>query len=108
MLVFTGNGKGKTTAALGVLLQLMTHGHLAWRHVFITSAITAVMLVLGTWAAGFYFNNFGSTTLTGVSGGVLVGLLWFYYLAQIFIAGAELLKTMDERSRNPAPTATLG
>lgn len=87
-------------AALGLLFQLLTRDHLAWRHVFITAAITAVLLVVGTWATGIYFSNFGATTLTGVSGGVLVVLLWFYYLAQIFIAGAELLKTMDERSRD--------
>ncbi len=91
-------------AALGVLLQLLTRDHLDWRHVFITAGITAVMLVVGTWATGVYFSNFGSTTLTGVSGGVLIALLWFYYLAQIFVAGAELLKTLDERSGDVLPS----
>ena len=103
-LLVTATTWAVAVAALGFLLQLLTHDHLAWRHVFITSGITAVMLVVGTWATGIYFRYFGSTTLTGVSGGVLVGLLWFYYLAQIFIAGAELLKTMDERSRQTPPS----
>ena len=100
-LLVTATTWAVAVAALGFLLQLLTRDQLAWRHVFITSGITAVMLVVGTWATGIYFNNFGSATLSGVSGGVLVALAWFYYLAQILIAGAELLKTMDERSQQP-------
>ena len=50
-------------------------------------------------------------SVSGVSGGVVVILTWFYYLAQIVIAGAELLKTLEQRSQaatRKAPQAGNG
>lgn len=67
----------------------------------VTSTIVSVMLVVGTWALGLYFDRFGSTTVAGVAGGLLIVLVWLYYEAQILIAGAELLKTLDDRDGTP-------
>lgn len=97
-LFVTGTTWAVGVAGLGLLFQFLTRDRLAWRNVLVAAAITAVLLVAGTWLSGVYFSTWGSTSLTGVSGGILVALLWFYYLAQILIAGAELLKTMEERA----------
>lgn len=83
--------------ALAVLFQILVHKHLAWHSLLVTSTIVGVMLVVGTWALGLYFDRFGSTTVAGVAGGLLIVLVWLYYEAQILIAGAELLKTLDDR-----------
>lgn len=88
-------------AALGVLFQLMIRDHLSWRNVFIVAALVGILIVVGTWAAGIYYGTWGSASLTGASGGVLVFLTWLYFLAQLLVAGAELLKTLEAR----APTA---
>jgi membrane protein len=93
---------GLGVAALGVLFQLLIREHLTWRYVFIAAIVTGALMVAGTWAAGVYFSNWGSTSLTGVFSGVLIVLTWLYFLAQILIAGAELLKTLEDRLRAAA------
>ena len=97
MVVFSTLAAG--VAALGVLYQLLIRDHLAWRNVFVAAALVGVLMVFGTWAAGVYFSNWGTTSITGAFGGALIVLTWLYYLAQVVIGGAELLKTMEERSR---------
>lgn len=84
--------------ALAVLFQLMTREPLSWRNAFVVAALVGILMVVGTWAAGLYFGSWGSPSLTGVSGGVLVFLTWLYYLAQILVAGAELLKTLEAQA----------
>lgn len=93
--------------ALGVLFQLLIPDRLAWRNVFVTSAITGFLMVVGTWAVGFYFENWGTASLSGVFGGLMIILSWLFYLAQVLLAGAELLKTLeDNRKREPAADVT--
>lgn len=97
-------------AALAVLFQLLTRPHLPWRHVFTASGVTAVMLVVGTWALGLYFRYWQPTSLTGVAGSVLVVLVWLYYSAQILVGGAELLRALasQDEPRGPQPVVTRG
>lgn len=85
-------------AALAVLYQLLIREHFTWRNVFVTAALVGAFLVAGTWLAGLYFSNWGAASLTGAFGGALIVLTWLYYLAQILIAGAELLKTLEDRT----------
>jgi membrane protein len=101
-LIVNVSSWGVGVAALGVLFQLMLRDHLAWRNVYIAATLVGVAVVVGTWAAGFYFDHWGSASITGVFGGVLIFLTWLYYLAQILIAGVELLKTMEDRLRAQA------
>ena len=87
--------------ALGLLFQLLISHHLDWRHVFVASAITGVLLIAGTWLLSVYFRFWGSTSVTGVLGSAMLLLVWFYYESQILIAGAELLKTLDKGWEEP-------
>jgi membrane protein len=84
--------------AIAVLFQSLVEEHLRWRNTLIVAALIAILMVIGTWGVGLYFGNWGSSSLTAVSGGAVVVVTWFYYLAQILIAGAELLRTLEERS----------
>lgn len=86
-------------AAIAVLFQLLIEEHLSWRNTLIVSALIAVLMVLGTWGVGVYFSNWGSSSLSALSGGAVILLTWLYYLAQIVIAGAELLKTLETRAK---------
>lgn len=98
---------GAATWAVGVgalvlLFQLLIDEPISWLNTLIASALIATLMVIGTWFVGFYFGSFGSSSLSALSGGALLLLTWFYYLAQILIAGAVLLKTLEERSRRTA------
>lgn len=89
---------GLAIVGLSVLFQLLTPQHLPWLRIAVASAITTLLLVLGTWALGAYLQTWGSVSLTGVAGSVLVLLIWLYYEAQIVIVGAELLKALTARA----------
>ena len=85
--------------AIAALFQLLIRDHLGWRNTLIVAALIAVLMVIGTWGVGFYFSNWGSSSLSALSGGAVILITWLYYLAQIVIAGAELLKTLETRAR---------
>ncbi len=85
--------------AIAVLFQLLIREHLSWRNTLIVAALIAVFMVMGTWGVGFYFSNWGSSSLSALSGGAVILITWLYYLAQILIAGAELLKTLETRAQ---------
>ena len=86
--------------ALALLFRLLVRQPLSWRDVLIASTITTILLIAGTFALGIYFDRFGSFSVSGVAASLLVILFWLYYLAQIMIGGAELLKVLDRRARH--------
>jgi membrane protein len=90
---------GLGVSVLGLLFQFLIRDDLPWRQVFMASAITGFLLIAGTWLLGIYLRNWSSLSLGSVAGSLLVILLWLYYEAQIVVAGAELLKTLDRRGR---------
>lgn len=85
--------------AIAALFQLLISEHLSWRNTVSVAAVIAILMVVGTWSVGVYFNKWGSSSLSAVSGGAVILLTWLYYLAQILIAGAELLRTLEARSQ---------
>ena len=100
-LIFSVTTWALGTLTVAALFQLLVRHHLSWRPVLQASTLTTVFMVLGNWALGFYFDRFGSISVGGLVGSLLVILGWLFYLAQIVIGGAELLKTLDDRSRAP-------
>lgn len=84
--------------ALAVLYRVLAPVRLAWRHLLVGSALTAVLVVAGSWVLGFYLSRIATTSVTAVAGSALLVLVWFYYEAQILLAGAELIKVLDRRA----------
>jgi len=93
-VLVSGATWGLGVVAIAVLFQILTRPSLPWRKVFIVSALTVLLLLVGNWALGIYFQTWGSSSVAGVAGGILILLGWLYYGAQIVIAGAELLKVL--------------
>lgn len=102
-LIVSGSMWTLAVLALAVLFRLLVRQPLSWQHVLVASGITAILSIAGTWALGFYFERFGSLSVGGVLGSLLVILVWLYYESQIVIGGAELLKVLDRRGQ-PAST----
>jgi membrane protein len=65
-----------------------------WRPLLIGSLVTTAALWLGTWAFLVYLDHSDSFSLVGSAATAFVGLTWMYYLAQIFLAGAELTRAI--------------
>lgn len=84
--------------------RFMPWAKISWRPPLVAGAITVVALALATSAYGWYLDRSQQVSLAGAAGAVLASLVWMYVLAQVFVAGAELTRSMHERwdPRDPA------
>ena len=76
------------TLLFAAIYKVLPEVELGWRDVLVGAAFTSLLFVVGTFLLGIYF-TFYSSTLYGAAGSVVVLLLWFYYVSQIFLYGAE-------------------
>ncbi len=75
-----------------VIYKMLPEIPLAWKDVWIGSAVTAALFILGKYAIGLYLGNSGVTSSFGAAGSLIALLLWVYYSAQIFFLGAEFTR----------------
>jgi membrane protein len=85
-------------AALGLLFRVLPHANVPWRAALTGAGITAVFMALGTWALGEYIDRFGTSSLAGAAGAVLLVTVWIYYTAQTLLAGAVLTRVLTVRT----------
>ncbi len=85
--------------AIAVVFRLLPYVEVRWRDAFVRGGVTALMVVLGSALFGVYFSTYGTASISGVAGSLVLFLLWIYYQAQIFLAGAELTKVLGLRSQ---------
>ena len=82
---------------IALVFQVLTRPRLALVPLLIGAASTAVLLAVGTKVLGWYLEHFGSTSLGGAAGGVLLVLVWLYYVSQMVLVGAHFTRVLDER-----------
>lgn len=92
-------------AAIVLLFRYLTTVRVPWRAALVGGSITAAFVAIGTVAIGAYLRRFGSSSVAGAAGTVLVVLLWLYYEAQILLAGAEFTRVLAGGAAD-ATTAT--
>jgi membrane protein len=82
-----------STAALtllfAIVFKFMPDLKIEWREVWIGAAFTAVLVVAGKWALGFYMGRSDPGATFGAAGPLAVLLLWMYYFALMVLVGAE-------------------
>lgn len=61
----------------------------AWRDVWLGSAVTAVLFVLGVFGMGLYLSFSNPASSYGAAGSLIILMIWIYYSTQIFLLGAE-------------------
>lgn len=91
--------------ALGVVamsFRYMPRPKISWRPVLIASVITVLSLALATFGYSIYLDVTRKATLASAAGSVLATLVWLYVLAQVYVAGGVLTRTLHERSLNAA------
>jgi membrane protein len=94
-----------TTVLFAMIYQILPRVHVAWRDVWVGSAVTALLFSLGKLAIGLYLGKAGVTSGFGAAGSLVV---WVYYSAQIFLLGAEFtwVYAHSHGSRSSEPDAT--
>ncbi|MEG3158260.1 YhjD/YihY/BrkB family envelope integrity protein [Lysobacter zhanggongensis] len=54
---------------------------------------------MGRWAIGLYLGQASLGNAYGPAGGLVVMLVWLYYCAVVFLAGALITAMLDEHAR---------
>ena len=76
-----------------------------WHDVWPATIVTWILLAIASWGFGLYMNVVGTTSVSGAASGVLVGLVVVYYMAQIVLFGAEIIKVISTRNGDTDETA---
>lgn len=91
----------------GLIFKTMTVENVRWRAVWIGGLFTAVVFLVAAYGVGIYFQIAGPTTALGFAGSFVVILFLAYFLAMVFLFGAEVTKAyadrLDARAAGPAP-----
>ena len=82
---------------LALLVQILVRRRVSWIALLVGGAATALVMSIGTGLAWSYLSSTADRGISGVAGGVILVLVWIYYVAQMFIGGAELTKVLDRR-----------
>lgn len=99
-----------TSWALGVgvitlLFRYLTDARVPWPAAIAGGAATAGVLALSTTLIGAYLRRYAASSLVGVTGSVLLVLVWIFLVGQIVLVGAEFTRVLALRSiGTSAPT----
>lgn len=98
-----------------MIYKLMPSVPIAWRDVWVGSAVTACLFEVGKMLIGLYMGKAGISSSYAAAGSIAVILIWVYYAAQVFLLGAEFTKVyaadrlqMASPMQGQAPTAAAG
>jgi membrane protein len=79
------------------IYKILPDAKIDWSDVWIGSAITALLFVIGQALIGLYLAKSGTASAYGAAGSLLVLLLWIYYSAMTLFFGAEFTKVYAQR-----------
>jgi len=77
------------TVLFALIFRLLPDVKIEWRDVWLGTALTSVLFVIGKFALGLYLGRSAVGSSYGAAGSLVVLLLWVYYSAQILLFGAE-------------------
>jgi len=84
--------------AVAVSFQVLTRVHIRLAALVIGALATSGLLIVGTTLLGIYLRNYAAQSLTGAAAGILLVLLWLYYVSQMVLVGAHLTRVVHERA----------
>ena len=71
------------------IFRYLPDAKIVWKDVWIGSALTAVLFVLGKFVLALYLGSGAAGSAYGAASSLITLLLWIYYSAQILLFGAE-------------------
>jgi membrane protein len=85
-----------------LIFKTMTVAVVPWRPAWVGGGFTAVVFLLAAYGVGIYFEIAGATTALGFAGSFVVILFLAYFLAMVFLYGAEVTKAYTDRLEEEA------
>ena len=86
------------TALFAMIYRVLPDVRLHWSDVGAGAALTAVLVLAGTWVLGLFLAYIAPRWLQGAIGSVAAFMLWTYYLAQVFLLGAAFTRAWAGRA----------
>jgi membrane protein len=77
------------TLLFALIFKYLPDVDIAWSHVWVGAAITALLFVVGKFAIGIYLGASDVGSAYGAAGSLIVVLVWIYYSALLLFYGAE-------------------
>jgi membrane protein len=73
----------------GIIFKVLPDAKIKWKNVFLSSAITTFLFLVGKFIIGYILGRNATITAYGSAGSVIIILLWVYYSSIILYLGAE-------------------
>ena len=83
---------GILTLLFAAIYKVLPDRKLAWRDVFIGAFTTAILFTVGKTLIALYVGNSDVAAGFGAASAIIIVLVWLYYSALIFLAGAEFTR----------------
>ncbi len=84
------------SAVFTIMLRNLPDKHVRWRHAFPGAMVSAVLFMIGEYALGIYFSTARPDSAYGVTGSLILLMLWVSYSCIILLLGAEMSKTLSD------------
>jgi len=85
---------GIATVLFALMFRVLPGVIVPWRDVWLGSALTAVLFVVGKLLLGYYLGRATVGSAYGAAGTAVVLLVWVYYSSQILLYGAECTQAL--------------
>ena len=93
------------TFLFALIYKVLPDATVAWRDVWLGSAMTSILFTLGKSLFGLYLGHSTIGTSYGAAGSLVIVSLWTYYSALILLFGAEMTHVQSElRGNRVEPT----
>ena len=98
---------GVLWAAFALLYEYLPECRIEWRDVWVGSAVTSFLFVVGQFLLGWYLGRAGVSSGYGAFGSLVVFLIWVNYSAQIVLFGAEVTQVYAQRYGSKAASTHI-
>lgn len=94
---------------VATLYRILPRRLVRWRAALVGGALTTLVLVVGTWGFGAYLRTVALGSTSGAASGVVVALLYSYFISQVVLGGAVVTRQIEESgARGAAAARSLG
>ncbi|MEP7381219.1 MAG: YihY/virulence factor BrkB family protein [Gemmatimonadota bacterium] len=86
---------------VALIFRLVPDAVVRWRDALAGGAFTGALFTVGKVLIGYYLTSRDLDSVYGAAGSLAVALLWIYYIAMIFLLGAEFTQLWASRHNEP-------